>query len=99
MSYKPKIIGTFDCPHCKKEDAEVYWEDVGIGSYEFWGAKGCDTRIEYFCAECDEPADGFEPEPDYPDEDPFRDDVEADADTLKSAGYGTDEDYGGPHDE
>jgi hypothetical protein len=27
-------------------------------------------------------------------EDHFRDDVEADADTLKSAGYGTDEDYG-----
>jgi len=29
---------------------------------------------------------------DYP-EDNFRDDVEADADTLKSAGWGTDEDY------
>jgi hypothetical protein len=28
-------------------------------------------------------------------EDQFRDDVEADADTLASAGYGTDEDYGG----
>jgi hypothetical protein len=27
-------------------------------------------------------------------EDHFRDDVDADADTLKSAGYGTDEDYG-----
>ena len=27
-------------------------------------------------------------------EDNFRDDVEADADALKSAGYGTDEDYG-----
>lgn len=26
--------------------------------------------------------------------DQFRDDVEADADTLRSAGYGTDEDYG-----
>lgn len=30
-----------------------------------------------------------------PPEDHFRDDVEADADTLASAGYGTDEDYGG----
>lgn len=29
-----------------------------------------------------------------PREDNFRDDVEADADTLASAGYGTDEDYG-----
>jgi len=34
----------------------------------------------------------------YPDrvrEDQFRDDAEADADTLRSAGFGTDEDYGG----
>lgn len=31
---------------------------------------------------------------DEPD-DQFRDDVEADADVLRSAGYGTDEDYGG----
>lgn len=30
-----------------------------------------------------------------PPEDHFRDDVEADADTLASAGFGTDEDYGG----
>jgi len=29
-----------------------------------------------------------------PPEDHFRNDVEADADTLASAGYGTDEDYG-----
>jgi hypothetical protein len=29
-----------------------------------------------------------------PREDSFRDDVDADADTLASAGYGTDEDYG-----
>lgn len=30
-----------------------------------------------------------------PPEDHFRSDVEADADTLASAGWGTDEDYGG----
>ncbi len=30
-------------------------------------------------------------------EDNFRDDVEADADALASAGFGTDEDYGGCH--
>lgn len=30
-------------------------------------------------------------------EDHFRDDVEADADALASAGWGTDEDYGGGH--
>ena len=49
----------------------------------------------------------FDGEPDPDDDpnlqehDPFRDDVEADADTLRSAGYGTDEDYGyygGPDD-
>lgn len=34
--------------------------------------------------------DEWEEEPD----DGFRDDVDADADTLKSAGWGTDEDYG-----
>lgn len=36
-------------------------------------------------------------EPDYPeyeDEPPDMSDVEADADTLRSAGMGTDEDYG-----
>ncbi len=39
---------------------------------------------------------GSEDEVDYEDEpwDGFRDDVEADADALASAGYGTDEDYG-----
>ena len=41
----------------------------------------------------------YDDEPDYyghEDDEPndFRDDVEADADTLASAGYGTDEDYG-----
>lgn len=30
----------------------------------------------------------------YDEPDQFRDDVEADADALASAGYGTDEDYG-----
>lgn len=41
--------------------------------------------------------DGEEPEeeePEFPDEPPGMTDVEADADTLASAGYGTDEDYG-----
>lgn len=39
----------------------------------------------------DDDAHGFNREP---REDNFRDDVEADADVLASAGYGTDEDYG-----
>ena len=25
---------------------KIYWEDVGIGAYEFWGAKGFDVRYE-----------------------------------------------------
>jgi len=49
----------------------------------------------------EQPHDDFETQQQveevYPDderEDQFRDDVEADADTLASAGWGTDEDYG-----
>jgi hypothetical protein len=38
--------------------------------------------VSEYADEHDEPSDGF------------RNDVEADADTLASAGYGTDEDYG-----
>lgn len=37
--------------------------------------------------------DDYENYDDY-EEDPFRDDVEADADTLRNVGWGTDEDYG-----
>ncbi len=41
--------------------------------------------------ESDVEPEGYEKEP---REDSFRDDVDADADVLTSAGYGTDEDYG-----
>ena len=41
----------------------------------------------------DEPWDDEDPRLDEP-EDHFRDDVEADADVLRSAGMGMDEDYG-----
>jgi hypothetical protein len=34
---------------------EVVWEDTGIGIYEYWGSRGCDTRMEPFCANCGEP--------------------------------------------
>ena len=34
------------CKKCKQE-CEVVWEDVGIGSYEFWGSHGVHT--EYAC--------------------------------------------------
>lgn len=46
----------------------------------------------WFVAEPEE-AEEYVEEPDY-EHDQFRDDVEADADALASAGWGTDEDYG-----
>lgn len=94
-----------ECPHCGIENAGVLKEDVGIGSYEFWGQKCVDTRYAYFCEACGEELEDYEEEePDYPeyepDEPPDMPDNEADADTLRSAGMGTDEDYGyfGEHD-
>jgi hypothetical protein len=52
----------------------------------------CDEGIEVDAPDCFFEDTESEPEP---REDHFRDDVEADADVLKSAGWGTDEDYGG----
>ena len=49
-----------------------------------------DDMSEYEDEEIEGTEDEFEPR-----EDNFRDDVDADADVLKSAGWGTDEDYGG----
>ena len=55
---------------------------------EFFGRN--DWKREMF----DDP-DIFDDPDDVGDEPPGMTDVEADADTLASAGYGTDEDYGG----
>lgn len=33
------------CGECH-EACEIAWEDVGIGSYEFWGAPGVDVQLE-----------------------------------------------------
>lgn len=46
----------------------------------------------YDCSHDDDTPDYYDDRED--ERDGFRDDVEADADTLASAGYGTDEDYG-----
>lgn len=50
------------------------------------------------CFDCDDDCSEFDDEPDFDDNDEprdqFRDDVEADADVLASAGWGCDEDYG-----
>lgn len=59
---------------------ERYDDEAGQRDHDdYWG-------IGNDCSEYDD-----EPEP---NEDQFRDDVEADADALASAGFGTDEDYG-----
>lgn len=93
MSRDP-IVGTLsECPHCGAVDVEIRKEDVGIGSYEFWGQKCHDVRWACFCTNCDEEVE-FNLDYDGPEEEPYEDPVQADADVLKSAGMGTDEDYG-----
>lgn len=60
-----------------------------VGSFN--EAQGfCSEKCRNECEEHERMADEFE----EPREDNFRDDVEADADVLASAGFGTDEDYG-----
>ena len=59
------------------------------------GVERCEGCVQWFCPDClgyhkDAGCDEFEQ-----DEPHDMTDVEADADTLASAGYGTDEDYGG----
>lgn len=65
------------CNECKQE-CKGKWVDFGIGSYEFWGARGIDTRMA-FVSECCE-ADVFEDEeckvPFNPDYDLYPDDDE-----------------------
>jgi len=61
--------GTGICPACKKP-CDVYAEDVGIGSYEYWGAKGFDSQIMYLSECCDEEMERDwcpDEEPDYPE--------------------------------
>lgn len=57
----PKIVGYGYCENCE-DDVDIYEEDCGIGSYEFWGQKGTDTRMGYFCTVCNEEIDGWEPD-------------------------------------
>ena len=44
----------FECDECG-EECDAYAEDVGIGAYEFWGACGVDSRIEWSSRCCDAP--------------------------------------------
>ena len=74
--------------------------------HEDYPCCGCDADDVYndsdVCPDCGEMIIGcvceFIPHDDWNDDDyeidQFRDDVEADADVLRMAGWGTDEDYG-----
>lgn len=53
------------CAECRKE-VETKSEDVGIGSYEFWGATGFDSQWCLMCSECE----GTQLWSDNPDEEP-----------------------------
>ena len=54
---------------------------------------GTPDLLDEWYAENADPFEGDE-DPFYDDEGPYLSDAEADADTLASAGWGTDEDYG-----
>ena len=41
------------CPECK-ERKPGKWEDFGIGSYEYWGAKGTHHDWQLVCRDCGE---------------------------------------------
>jgi hypothetical protein len=40
------------CAECKNECTGT-WEDVGIGSFEFWGSRGHDSRWAYMSDCCE----------------------------------------------
>jgi len=52
------------CPHCHK-DVEGKWVDEGIGAYEYWGAKGVHTQMDFVCEECDGPLESEQSYSDY----------------------------------
>jgi hypothetical protein len=64
------------CPNCGTR-VTGKWEDHGIGSYEYWGAKGTHHDWVCVCLECEEPLEDveeFDLEPDYYPEDDWRED-------------------------
>lgn len=62
--------------------------DCNLGSLSCGECEICGLTLADYEDACDY-FDGLDEQ-----EDQFRDDVEADADVLRSAGWGTDEDYG-----
>lgn len=81
------------CDRCNAQDVELFVTFADEGNF-------CGPCVDILKAQYDaeqaacEATCEQEEEEYYEREDHFRDDVEADADALASAGYGTDEDYG-----
>lgn len=92
------ISNCCSAPHVAGADSSILNERaIGICSE-------CHNPAEFFedntpcdgddMSEFDDDKHGTIRASDEPEEDHFRDDVDADADALASAGFGTDEDYG-----
>ena len=86
-----KTITEGYCVSCDTENiiATSFRDDISRKEYAISGlCQSCQDDV--FGGSDDEPDDD-----EWPDDDPYEmSDVEADADTLSSAGMGTDEDYG-----
>ena len=54
------------CPECEME-CEGYYEDFGIGPYEFWGRKGFDSDVRFIsdCCQGELPAPDIDDRGDY----------------------------------
>jgi hypothetical protein len=51
MKY-PDGTQMYFCTQCK-EECTLIQEDKGIGGYEYWGAKGFDTKLVFYSLCCD----------------------------------------------
>lgn len=54
MRAKRVPIGEGWCPSCGGERKRGEWEDMGIGAYEYWGAKGTHHDWQLVCPDCGE---------------------------------------------
>lgn len=93
--YYPGDPGRYYGPpeHCyPSEPAEIEICSLKYGDKDVWFLLDAED-IANEISDCIMETYEVEDIPDYEPEDPFTD-AEADADTLKSAGMGTDEDYG-----
>jgi len=67
-----KFAGRGYCASCE-EDVDVYMVDCGIGSYEYWGARGTHHDWQPECSQCGSYMESFEAF-DLPDEDYYSED-------------------------